>query len=193
MIPAAQQKDCGHPFIPDESLIVDRESRLKNVVVALIDPIQDSPTAPEQIFVVLNQVGCHFQPHVVAVRKGTKVEIRNNDAGMHNVHIEAFKNPSINQSMPSRGHPLFWTAGEPEKVRVACDVHPWMNAWIAIIEGPHFAVTDDRGEFLMSDIPPGEHTLKLWHEKLGLAKTSVTVRVVEGEIAGVDISVGPLR
>jgi hypothetical protein len=64
----------------------------------------------------------------------------------------------------------------PEIIRVDCDLHPWMRAWVVVAEHPFYAVTNDQGEFMLDNIPPGEYTLQFWQESLGTATQDVTVR-----------------
>jgi hypothetical protein len=65
---------------------------------------------------------------------------------------------------------------EPEIIRVDCDLHPWMRAWVVVADHPFYAVTNDRGEFMLDNVPPGEYTLRLWQESLGAVTNDVTVR-----------------
>ena len=63
-----------------------------------------------------------------------------------------------------------------EKVRVKCDLHPWMSAWIVVTDHPYHAITDDEGRFELSNVPPGDYVLETWHETLGSSRREVTVR-----------------
>lgn len=63
-----------------------------------------------------------------------------------------------------------------EIIRVDCDLHPWMRAWVVVAEHPFYAVTNDQGEFILNHVPPGEYTLQLWQESLGAMTMDVTVK-----------------
>ncbi len=188
-IPDAQHKDCAAKEAALEDLIVGKDGGVQNAVVALeaVTKGKKKTAGP----VVIDQKGCIFIPHVTAVVAGTSIQFKNSDDAMHNVHIEAFKNPSINQSVLGGGAPLDWKPASAEKVRVACDVHPWMACYVAVFDHPYFAVTDAEGKFKIDGVPPGTYKVKVWHEKLGLLKvekdgvktTSFEVKVEAGKDA----------
>ncbi len=65
-----------------------------------------------------------------------------------------------------------------------CDVHKEMSAYIVVLQNPFFAVTNERGEFVIKDIPPGSYMLRTWHEKL--TPQNREVQLTEGEEVKVD-------
>jgi hypothetical protein len=69
---------------------------------------------------------------------------------------------------------------------IKCDVHPWMSGWIAVMDNPFFAVTDEDGSFSFSGLPYGQFELVAWHEKLGTK--SQTIHMLEGGVLEVDFS-----
>jgi hypothetical protein len=73
-----------------------------------------------------------------------------------------------------------------EVFKIKCDVHPWMNAWIHVLDHPFFSVTGEDGTFTIRGLPPGKYTLTAWHETLGTKTADVTVE--EGKPASVDIT-----
>lgn len=68
------------------------------------------------------------------------------------------------------------TFGEPEVIRVQCDVHSWMQGWIAVKPHPFFAVTDNTGVARIENVPPGTHTLEVWHAVLGKQSREVEIK-----------------
>ena len=68
------------------------------------------------------------------------------------------------------------TFKEPESVRLSCDVHGWMQGWLIVEDNPYYAVTDEKGAFKLTDVPPGDYEVKVWQEKLGEATQKVTVK-----------------
>jgi len=68
---------------------------------------------------------------------------------------------------------------KPEAIQVKCDVHGWMEGWLVATETPYFAVTDNSGSFKLTDVPPGNYTVEVWHEKLGKSTQKVTVKAKE--------------
>ena len=92
------------------------------------------------------------------------------------VHHDDTINKENNVAMPVEGMRKTVSMRKPEVMgKVACDVHPWMAGWFGVMEHPCFAVTDGQGRFSIAGVPPGEHTLKIWHETLGTREVQVTV------------------
>ena len=73
-------------------------------------------------------------------------------------------------------------------MRVACDVHAWMEGWVIVVDNPYVALTDTHGRFEIGDIPPGEYSLSMWHEQLGEVTKPVIVKT--GEASNVDFEIG---
>ncbi len=129
--------------------------------------------------VVLDQVGCRYVPHVIAVMRGGSVEFRNSDATMHNIHIMPAMagNKEIDVSQGPKGSPEVRQFQQPEVMMpVLCNNHPWMNAFINVSATPFFAVTDANGNFAIKGLPAGTYTLAAVHEKMGEQTMTVTVK-----------------
>jgi plastocyanin len=167
---------CGdHPAVKQESVVVNANGTLKNAVVYLNGVAGDGSTksVPPP---VIDQIGCRYMPHVRAIEAGQSVVFASSDTTLHNVHVLSEKGAAMNRALTGAGQRLAPVKfAEPEFVRVKCDVHPWMNCWIAVIDGPYFAVTDDRGEFEIRGVPPGRYTLATWHERFEPMSQSVTI------------------
>lgn len=161
-----------------QPLRVGSDSGLADVVVSLVSiPMGrafDIDGPPE-----LDQRGCRFHPHVVLVPAGTAVRVLNGDAVTHNVHTAAFENRPVNRSQAPGQGAIELTFGLAEKVRVKCDLHPWMSAWIVVMDHPYHAVTDATGSFALPGVPPGDYVLETWHEELGASRRPVTVSAGE--------------
>jgi hypothetical protein len=126
--------------------------------------------------VTLDQKGCRYIPHVFAVRVNQPIEILNSDPTLHNIHALPKNNQEFNNGQPIQGMKMQHTFKAKEiMVPFKCDVHGWMNAYVAVMDHPYYAVTAPDGRFELKDVPPGTYTVEAWHEKLGPMTQSVTV------------------
>ena len=166
---------CGSSHdgtVLSESFIVDENLNLKNVIVWLKD-IKYEGEIPHKP-AILNQIGCVYDPHVLAVVKGQKVLIQNSDATLHNIHSMAEINEQFNFAMPKvvkEKETTFNSVEDPFYIK--CDVHPWMKSWVLVQDHPYFAVTDSDGNFTISDIPSGTYEVIAWQEKFKMQRAVV--------------------
>lgn len=162
----------------DEQYVI-HNGGLANVYVYVKDGPPEAMRAPApavQAPVVLDESGCRYVPHVVAVMRGGTVELRNSDGTAHNVHTMPHGNPAVDLPQGAKGAPEQRRFDAPEiMMPVHCKRHPWMHAFINVSETPFFAVTDGEGRFDISGLPPGTYTLAAVHEKLGEQTVKVTV------------------
>ena len=158
-----------------EDIVLSPEKGIRNVVVSLQSPPPGAKSPAALPMVQMDQEQCVFVPRVVVVPAGGTVEFLNTDRLLHNLHSDSMGNPKFNRTQP-RGRTIPIVLKEPEIIRVDCDLHPWMRAWVVVADHPFYAVTNDRGEFMLDNVPPGEYTLRLWQESLGAVTNDVTVR-----------------
>jgi hypothetical protein len=130
---------------------------------------------------LLDQVGCMFEPYVLGVVAGQRFRIRNSDPTLHNVHATPKLNQEFNLGQPGRGQINDRSFSNPELfIRLKCDVHPWMFAYVNVVSHPFFAITDTNGFFrLPSGFPAGTYTVSAIHLKAGELTQEVTLG--EGE------------
>ncbi len=173
----------------DPSFLVDEKLGIANVVVTVSVPGVEVkvPEAPYE----MDQRSCHFTPHVLVVPKGAKVAYLNSDATAHNVHLITLLNDPLNQTVPAGGR-LERVHKEAEAVKVTCDMHTWMTAWVVVTDATHWAVTGPDGSFQLAGLPPGTHEVKLWHETLGARTASVTV-AADGTAAPLALEMEPKK
>ena len=167
---------------------VVKDGKLANVYVYVKDGPAAAMTAPALSSepVVMDQVGCRYTPHVIALMRGGTVEFRNSDATMHNVHAmpAVAGNETMDISQAAKGAPQQKRFDQPEVMMpVRCNNHPWMNAFINVSATPFFAVTDAEGRFEIKGLPAGTYTLAAVHEKMGEQTIKVTVAPKESEKA----------
>jgi plastocyanin len=167
---------CGKTPKVDQSLVVNN-GNLANAVITITDIKKGK--AAETKKVTLDQKGCEYHPHVLALPAGGTVEILNPDGILHNVHSYSKVNSPFNVAQPKFKKTLDQKIDKPEAFEVKCDVHGWMSGWIVATPNPYFAVTDNSGNFKLTDVPAGSYTLEIWHEKLGKSTQKVTVKAKE--------------
>lgn len=177
---------CGKTPKVDQSLVVNN-GNLANAVVTITDIKSGKKMDAKKV--TLDQKGCEYQPHVLAFPVGTTVEILNPDGILHNVHSYSKVNSPFNLAQPKFKKTMDVKVDKPEAIEVKCDVHGWMHGWLVATESPYVAVTDNSGNFKMTDVPPGTYTVEMWHEKLGKNTQKVTVKAKEDakvsfEVAG---------
>ena len=127
---------------------------------------------------VLDQRGCRYTPHVIAIMQGDAVSFQNSDPTMHNIHTmpTIVGNEAIDISQGPKGAPVVRTFKDAEVMMpVRCNNHPWMNAFINISPTPFFAVSNADGYFDLKGLPAGEYVLGAVHEKLGEQTLKITV------------------
>jgi plastocyanin len=167
---------CGKTPKTDPSLVVNN-GNLANAVVTITDIQKGKKIETKKV--TLDQAGCEYKPHVLAFPAGSAVEILNPDGILHNVHSYSKVNSPFNQAQPKFKKTLDVKIDKPEVIEVKCDVHGWMHGWLVATENPYFAVTDNSGAFKLTDVPPGNYTVEVWHEKLGKNTQKVTVKAKE--------------
>lgn len=157
-----------------EDLVLSPQKGIRNAVVWLESPPSGVKAPYPAPPVPLDQKQCVFIPRVVVVPAGGTVEFLNSDRLLHNIHSVSKENPPINRTQP-KGRTIPVAFAKPEIIRIKCDLHPWMNAWVVVADHPFYAVTDGQGEFVLDNVPPGQYTLRIWHESLGTLRKDVTV------------------
>jgi hypothetical protein len=167
------QSCCAKSAILPETLLVSPKGGVKNGVVWLEGVKGDKPWPASPG--ILDQQGCVFLPHVQVVAGGTTVQFLNGDPIIHNVHTWPRTNESISVSQLAKGaaRPIKRTFAAPDEIKVSCDVHKWMSAWIIVRDNPYFALTGDDGAFEIAGVPPGIYKMVVWHESLERVERTV--------------------
>jgi plastocyanin len=163
---------CGLKPHFEEDLEVDSSGGIANAVVVL----KDAKGTAKPGDVTFDQKGCDYVPHVLAFPAGSTVNIVNSDGILHNIHTYSTKNPSFNMAQPKFKKVIKQKVDQPEVIKVTCDAHGWMRGWWYVTDTPYYAVTDDKGNFTIKDVPPGNYTIEVWQEKLGTDDQKVDVK-----------------
>jgi len=167
---------CGKSDIYDESLVVGTDKGLKNAVVTVMGA-KGGKFASQKV--ELDQKGCQYSPRVVVVPTTGQLDILNSDGILHNIHTHSAANPAINVAQPKFKKVLTQKFAKPEIIKATCDAHGWMIGWIVASDHPFVAVTDEKGNFAIKDIPPGKYTVEIWHESLGKQVKEVSIKAKE--------------
>jgi plastocyanin len=164
----------------DETVVVGENGALQNVFVYVKDGLGDLRFPIPSNTVVLDQKGCRYTPHVLGVQVGQSIDVLNSDPTLHNVHAVPTSNQEFNTGQPLAGmkHQHRFSTREV-MVPFKCDVHPWMRAYVGVLDHPYFAVTGADGSFELKGLPPGTYTVEAWHESLGTQTQTVTIGAKE--------------
>ncbi len=166
------QSTCGHDAIPSEALIVSGDSAVQGVVVSITNISKGKKF--EGGTPSLDQKACVFIPHIAMIPKGSSIDLLNSDDVMHNLHSWSMKNTAFNEGVSGHGS-ISKTFEFPETIKVTCDVHKWMTAWLIVQDNPYYVLTDENGKYKLEGVPAGTYTVQAWQESLGKATQEVTV------------------
>ena len=186
-IPVTKDKEvCGKEKHLSWDLVVGPNKGIDNVVVRLVDIKKGKkwPTTKT----TLDQHDCDYKPHVVVAPAGGELDILNSDGILHNIHTYSTANPPFNKAQPKFKKVLTEKFAKPETIQAKCDAHGWMSGWIVVSEHPYIAVSDEKGEFALKDVPPGHYKLELWQETLGKTVKDVTVKAKEETKVNVELA-----
>jgi plastocyanin len=162
--------------ITTETVVAGANGGLANVVVYISEGL--SAAAASEVAsqpLAIEQKGCQYLPHVLAIDVNQHMKVVNDDQTSHNIHPLPKNNHEWNKSQPA-GSPPFDVTWEAEEVAVPvkCNIHPWMRGYIVVVKGP-YGVSDNNGSFTVSNVPPGNYTVTAWQETYGTQTQKVTV------------------
>jgi len=167
---------CGSPIQPDD-IVVSNDGELKDVVIYL-ENVSNKRKSVSKSTLIIDQKGCLFVPHVLLCWPKDEIIIKNSDSSTHNIRINPERNSSLNENVaPSNS--ATYIPKYSEFIKVVCDIHPWMNAWIVVREHEYYAVTNHKGFVEFREVPSGSYKLTAWHPLLG--KLSKDIQVVNSQ------------
>ena len=173
---------CG-PSLPDETLLVSADGRLRNAAV-MLRPV-NAATIVRASKITLDNQQCAFTPHIQFAPLGSELLLKNSDPILHTVHARLGQETLFNLGLP-RWRRVTKRLDRSGIIRVNCDVlHTWMSAVIIVTDSPYYFVSNDRGEFAFEGVPPGAYEVEIWHERLGRRTHRLAVR--PSEMTDVDV------
>jgi len=178
---------CAAGNILNEDLVVDEKTKgIANVFVYLrkAEDIHPDLAKSKKKEVIFDQKGCQFFPHAMIVRTDQVVKVVSDDSVAHNTHSFPLRNQAINFILrPKDRVGIKIPSKRPEilPIQVKCDIHPWMKAYWLILDHPYMAVTGKTGKFTIEKLPAGEHSFRVWQEKVGYVERSLKVTIKAGE------------
>jgi len=177
----------------DVPLVEIKNGTVKNSVVYLYKVKQGKAFPKELMNVALNQEKCAFTPAFSVMANGGKLTAVNSDGTLHNIHtyelIGKARRTAINVSQPNAGDKVTKKIKMRKGVgmKIECDAHDFMHAYMFVAPSPYYAVVGENGEFTINDIPPGEYKIRLWQGFLGEIKGG-KVKVAAGTDTKIDLS-----
>ena len=163
-----------------------KDGGLAEVLVYVKSGISGSYPAPTQA-ALLDQQGCNYKPLVMAVQAGQAITIRNSDDTLHNIHGQPSENTEFNLAQPVKKDDEIKLDKPELKIKVGCDVHPWMRSTLHVLSHPFFAVTAEGGTYEIKGLPAGEYEIEALHPTLPPVTQKISVK--DGEAAKLDLTV----
>ncbi len=164
------------PPLNERLIVID--GKIANVFVYVSSGLEkwERPAPPVEP-VVVHQTGCIYTPHVSFARVGQKLQVENRDGIAHNVHMKSLRNGDANPTQAAGSPPAVFELTDPEMppVSLACDIHPWMKAFVCVQDHPFGMITAADGSFTIEGLPPGKYTVSAWHEAFKTQRIDVTV------------------
>ena len=172
-----------------EDLLIDKKSKgLANVFVYLANKpnsIHPDLIEPETEAVTVTFKGCQLVPHCLICRTDQRGEIGSDDGTVHNAHLYPSKNAALGVSvLPQKSDfriKFQYHKAESFPFKASCDYHTWIRGYWLIVDHPYAALTDKDGKFSIDQLPVGEHTFKIWHERPGYLEKSFKITVTAGD------------
>ena len=172
---------CGqlnsNGVVTSRHFVVTDDGRLANVFVYIKEGLENARFAAPTNGPVLDNRNCQFEPYILGVQVGQPLALRNSDSTLHNVHFVPRLNRELNLGLPTLGQRVVRAFDKPEiLLRVKCDVHPWMFAFVNVVPHPFHAVTEADGSFRFPPgLPPGVYTVAAVHPKAGELTQQISV------------------
>ncbi|HET6757357.1 MAG TPA: carboxypeptidase regulatory-like domain-containing protein [Burkholderiales bacterium] len=185
IIPTKDKEVCGGPRDEPQILVGDDKS-VEDAIVYLKDVAKGKEWGKPDKNPLLDQEKCKFRPTVQVIRPGP-LDITSSDPVLHNPHGFYGKRTAFNLGLSNKGDKVTRELEKPGMVRVECDAHGWMLAWIYVADSPYYALTKKDGSFSIADVPPGDYTVVATQAHAGDTEAKVTVKSGETAKANIEL------
>jgi plastocyanin len=170
---------CGKVINLQPITIDPTTGGLRNAIVHLEVAVgaataEVSDAGQEEVVSIKNK-NCSFMPQVGVGKTGIEAEITNDDPLMHNTNMTFGNRTILNVALVAGGNPIRKSFKKAGLHLVKCNVHKFMHGYRYVFDDPYFAMTNETGQFRISNLPPGLHRVTVWHETLGIAEKEVQV------------------
>ncbi len=157
--------------------VMVKDGKLQNVLVRVVKGHEGKHSLPApKDELIFDQKGCIYHPRVAVARTGQRVTFVNSDPIFHNVRSVTTLNEKFNVAMPKKNQRESKIFNTPEVfLQAKCSVHPWMVAYLAILDHSFYSITTEKGEFRIPKLPVGSYTLEIWHEVFGTQTKDIFV------------------
>jgi hypothetical protein len=146
-----------------ERLLVSSNGGVANTVVFLKDITKGKAMDLPEGRQFLNQKTCRYEPHLMLVPDNGTVQLKSSDPVLHTVHMSGMAD--YNLPFPFANQTVSRTMNREGLVDLRCNAgHTWMNAEMLVVSHPYYSVTDEDGNFKLTDVPPGDYEIEAWHE-----------------------------
>jgi hypothetical protein len=146
-----------------ERLVIASNGGVANTVVFLKDITKGKAMDLPEIRQFLNQKTCRYEPHVLLVPDNGTLHLKSSDPILHTVHMTGASD--YNLPFPFANQTMSRTMNREGVVDLRCNAgHVWMNAEMLVVNHPYYAVTDEDGNFKLTNVPAGEYEIEAWHE-----------------------------
>jgi Polysaccharide lyase family 4, domain II len=159
-----------------ERLEIGSDGGVANTVVFLKNIVKGKAMDLAPARQSLNQRNCRYEPHIFLVPKEGTLQMKSSDSILHNIHMVG--SAVYNIPFPIKDKVINRPMHRDGVIDVKCDAgHVWMNAEVLVVVHPYYAVTDQHGNFKLTDVPPGEYVITAWHEGWKIAREETVIDV----------------
>lgn len=161
------KKTCGD-ITESQRLKISKEGDLKNALVYLEGDLEVSSGSQGPLEAkVIDQLNCHYDPHMILLQPNQELRVKNSDPMDHDVRAFDGAEMLFRFEIDYKGKPVNQHFEKPGIYLLRCGLHPWMHAYVVQAAHPFYALTDESGNFSLEAVPEGKYRLKIWHEFLG--------------------------